>query len=150
MLDVLTLAAFIHSEWTELFLCAWSCARSWEVSETVQLPASEGLPAPRERETQRTNQNSMFHLFWEKWKLWSGSQRYPYFWHSRKVRNSFWKDFFFWVTIRLILMSSDISTTLSMSVCPSLYLKPSGKCPRDKEFHLFTPEGNLNVAHQLD
>lgn len=59
---------------------------------------------------------------------------------------------FFWggVTIRLILMSSDISTTLSMSVCPSLYLKPSGKCPRDKEFHLFTPEGNLNVAHQLD
>lgn len=58
--------------------------------------------------------------------------------------------FFFLVTILLIRMSSDISTTLSMSVCPSLYLKPSGKCPRDKEFNLFTPEGNLNVARQLD
>lgn len=58
--------------------------------------------------------------------------------------------FFFLVTILLILISSDISTALSMSVCPSLCLKPSGKCPRDKEFNLFTPEGNLNVAHQLD
>ena len=58
--------------------------------------------------------------------------------------------FFFLVTILLILISSDISTVLPMSVCPSLWLKPSGKCPRDKEFNLFTPEGNLTVAHQLD
>lgn len=89
--NILTLAALIHWEWTELLLCAWHCARNWEHKWYSSILSLRGASSPKgERETHSTNQNSRFHLFWEKHKHWRGSQWYLYFWHSCKVKNTFW------------------------------------------------------------